>query len=276
MDDIAELGRRTPALRYGAAASRYFSISTRSSPKADSASRLAPASAAARASGFLDHAHALAAAARPGLDQHRIADPTRRLGQIGGALIVAVIARHDRHARQLPSFASPPPSSPWRASRPATARRRPARLGAGGGEIGIFRQESHSRDAPPQRPRSPRHVDDRRDVEIGVARRRPGRCGQPRRPLRTWRRVGVGVGIDRDGGDTHAPGGADHSARDLAAIGDQQLLEHRGAIVAMRLALLQERRRRLRALRPRRAHRRCPSRSRACTPRRPGGPIRRR
>jgi hypothetical protein len=40
------------------------------------------------------------------------------------------------------------------------------------------------------------------------------------------RRAGVGVGIDRDRLDAHALGGADHPARDFAAIGDQDLGEH--------------------------------------------------
>ena len=40
------------------------------------------------------------------------------------------------------------------------------------------------------------------------------------------RRARVGVGIDRDRLDPHAPRGADHPARDLPAIGDQDFLEH--------------------------------------------------
>ena len=36
---------------------------------------------------------------------------------------------------------------------------------------------------------------------------------------------GVGIGIDGDRGDAHAPGGADDAASDLAAIGDQHIGE---------------------------------------------------
>ena len=39
-------------------------------------------------------------------------------------------------------------------------------------------------------------------------------------------RARVGPGIDRDGRDPHAPGAADHAAGDLAAVGDQNLVEH--------------------------------------------------
>ena len=40
-------------------------------------------------------------------------------------------------------------------------------------------------------------------------------------------RVAVGFGIDRDGRDPHAAGGLDDAAGDLAAIGNQDSLEHR-------------------------------------------------
>ena len=70
-----------------------------------------------------------------------------------------------------------------------------------------------------------RGLDDRRDVEIAVARRRrpdrPGLVGQL-----DMQRVGIGLGIDRDRRDPEPPRGADHPAGDLAAIGDQDLGEH--------------------------------------------------
>ena len=44
-------------------------------------------------------------------------------------------------------------------------------------------------------------------------------------------RVLVGLGIDGDRLDAHAAGGADHSAGDLAPVGDQDLLEHVAASV---------------------------------------------
>ena len=39
--------------------------------------------------------------------------------------------------------------------------------------------------------------------------------------------VGVGLGVDGDGGDAETPAGADDAAGDLAAVGDQDLVEHR-------------------------------------------------
>ena len=41
-------------------------------------------------------------------------------------------------------------------------------------------------------------------------------------------RVAVGFGIDRDGCDAHPAGGLDDPAGDLAAIGNQDSLEHSG------------------------------------------------
>ena len=37
---------------------------------------------------------------------------------------------------------------------------------------------------------------------------------------------GAGIGIDRNGGDSHLAGGLDHSASDLATVGNQNFLEH--------------------------------------------------
>ena len=39
-------------------------------------------------------------------------------------------------------------------------------------------------------------------------------------------RIAVGVRIDGDGGDSHAPGGLDDPAGDFATVGDQYFLEH--------------------------------------------------
>src|SRR5476649_1017792 len=78
----------------------YFSINTRSSPKAALASRMAAASAASK-SAWRSTRHAFTAAAGNSLDQHRISDLIGFLFEEFRLLHVAVKARHHRHARLL-------------------------------------------------------------------------------------------------------------------------------------------------------------------------------
>ena len=68
--------------------------------------------------------------------------------------------------------------------------------------------------------------DDRRDVQIGLRRQRRA---DPHRlvGLAHMQRIAVGVGIDRDHAVTQAPRGAHDAQRDLAAVGDQDLVERR-------------------------------------------------
>ena len=65
-----------------------------------------------------------------------------------------------------------------------------------------------------------RGVEQRLDVQIALARRRRADrdrlVGEPH-----VRRVGVGLGVDRDGRDAHRAAGADDAHGDLAAVGDQ-------------------------------------------------------
>ena len=44
------------------------------------------------------------------------------------------------------------------------------------------------------------------------------------------RRAGIGIGIDRDGLDTHAPRGLDDPASNFAAVGDEDFLEHSSSL----------------------------------------------
>ena len=66
---------------------------------------------------------------------------------------------------------------------------------------------------------------DRRDVEIALARRRRADAdalvGEPH-----MHGVVVGGGVDGDRADAHLAAGAVDAERDLAAIGDEHLLEH--------------------------------------------------
>ena len=69
--------------------------------------------------------------------------------------------------------------------------------------------------------------DDARDVQVALRRRRRADAdalvGEPH-----MHRVGVGGRVHRDRLDAEFLAGAQHAQRDLAAIGDQDLGEHRG------------------------------------------------
>ena len=85
------------------------------------------------------------------------------------------------------------------------------------------------------------------DVEIALARRRRADAdalvGEPH-----MHGIGIGGRMDRDGGDAELLGGAQHAQRDLAAVGDQDLVEHasrsldhdQGLAVFDRLAVLDQ------------------------------------
>src|SRR5262249_54600143 len=74
-----------------------------------------------------------------------------------------------------------------------------------------------------------RCLEERCDVEIALTRgwgpQAPRLIGLTHVPC-----VRVGIRIDRDGADVHAPCGAEDAAGDLAAVGDQKTLDHAGAL----------------------------------------------
>ncbi len=137
--------RQTPASRCGAGACRYFSISTRSSPKAGGRLALRGCQRALELRRGFDDAHALAAAAGGGLDQHRIADAVGFARKRVEVLRLAVIAGHQRHAGLLHHLLG----RALRAHRPDRARGRPdeddAGPRAGLGEIRVLRQKPVAR-----------------------------------------------------------------------------------------------------------------------------------
>ncbi len=71
----------------------------------------------------------------------------------------------------------------------------------------------------------------RRNVEVALARGRlpdaHALVGEPH-----MHRVGVGGRVHRDGGDAELLAGAQDAQRDLAAVGDQDFVEHRAAYSA--------------------------------------------
>ena len=176
----------------------------------------------------LDHAHALAAAAGRGLDQHRKTDAIGFLGQQVRRLVVIVIARHQRHLglfHDLLGFTL--------GTHGADGGRRRAdedepRLGASLGEAGILGQEPIAR-MHRLRARAPGGLDDLLGHEIALA----GRRGADMHRLvghRDMARAAVGVGVDGHGLDAEPPRRLDDAAGDLAAIGDQDLGKHRHPI----------------------------------------------
>ena len=174
-----------------------------------------------------DDAHALAAAARCRLDEHRQADASRLLLQQCGVLALAVVARHERHAgllhqplrRRLVAHRGDrlgrraDEHDPGALARrrevlvlsqepvPGVDRLRARRLG--GGQHGV-------------------------DAEIALGRRR-----RPEAPRFVGKLhvqgVAVGIRIHRHRADAHALRGANHTAGYLAAVGDQDRAEHASA-----------------------------------------------
>jgi hypothetical protein len=116
-----------------------------------------------------DLAHPLAAAAGHGLDEHRVADGVRRTRQMLRLLVLAVIARHDRHAR-LGHQRLGRVLQPHRADRGGG---RPDEDEARGlhrlHEVRVLAQKAVAR-MDRLRPRRPRRVDDRRTPQVAVGR----------------------------------------------------------------------------------------------------------
>ena len=176
-----------------------------------------------------DDAHAAAAAAGDRLDDDRVAELLRDFLRLVLAVDRAVAARQDRHAGLLHR----PPRARLVAEQPDHVRRRPDELDVAGladlGEVGALREEAV---AGMDRVGAGdlRGADDRRDaqVAVGAARRADADVlvGEPH-----VQRVLVGLGVDRDGLDAELAAGADDPQGDLAAVGDEDFLEHAGYAV---------------------------------------------
>ena len=179
--------------------------------------------------GAVDLLHALAAAAGDRLDQHRIADGVGFLAQALGRLVVTEVAGGDRDAgldhQRLGGV--------LQAHGADGGGRRADPHEAGGhdrlGEVGVLGQEAVA-GVDGLGPRGFRGGQHLVGVEVGVAG--GSRADQHRLVgLAHVQGVGVGFGMDGDGAQAHAAGGAEHAAGDLAAIGDQDGFEH-GCVLA--------------------------------------------
>ena len=174
--------------------------------------------------GAVDLPHPLAAAAGDSLDQDRIADGIGLGLQAGQRLVLTEIAGRDRHAgRDHQGFGSI--LQPHGADG-GGRRADPDQTGGHDslGEVGILGQEAIAgMDGLGARGLcGGEHL---RRVQIGFACR--GRADQDGLiGLPDMQGLRIGLGIDGDGPDAHATGGAEHAAGDLATIGDQDGGEH--------------------------------------------------
>ena len=171
-----------------------------------------------------DDAHALAATAGAGLDQHGIADAIGLRGQVGGVLVGAVVAGDEGDAGLLHQGLGGGLAAHGADGRGGGADEHEAGLRAGLGEVGVLGQEAVS-GVDGLGAGLVRGGDDPLLVQVGVARRRRADrdCDVGHRGVQ---RALVGLGVDGDGADAHATGGADDAAGDLAAVGDQDGVEH--------------------------------------------------
>ena len=175
--------------------------------------------------GARDRPHALAAAAGHGLQHQRIADARGRLHHVGIRRLIAdrlLGAGHHRHAggdrrlarRRLAAHHGDGLGRRADEDQPGVAAR--------GRELFVLGQEPvagmHRVGAG-----LPCDLDDGVDAQVALARRagadRPRFVGQAHVQGRA-----VAVGIDRHRSDPHVAARADHTDRDLAAVGDQDLL----------------------------------------------------
>ena len=174
--------------------------------------------------GLVDPAHALAAAAGAGLDQHRVADARGFSRQEIRLVVVTVIARHQRHAglghQGLGGrfAAHRGDGCGWRADEGD------AGIGTGLGE-GLVLAEETVAGVHRLRATSAGCGQDHVGAQIAVARRRAADvhrliAGQHMLGL------GIGIGIHRHGADAHSARGGGDAAGDLATVGDQDFGEH--------------------------------------------------
>ena len=174
--------------------------------------------------GVAHDAHALAAAAVRGLDHQRITDGVGFAMQQRRRLILAGVARHHRHARGLHQFLGAGLAAHLAHRRRFRADEDDAGRFHGVGELRVLAEEAVAR-MDRLRAGGLRHFKD--DIAAQIAFLRTRRADVPRFVGQAHvLRVGVGVGIHRDGADTQPPAGADDPACDFAAVGDEDLVEH--------------------------------------------------
>jgi hypothetical protein len=173
----------------------------------------------------VDHAHAAAAAAAGGLDDHRVADLRRDL-RVGAGIVAerAAAAGHAGHAGglhrpdRLHLVAHQADGVGLRADEDE------AGLLHALGEVGVLRQEPIA-GVDRLRVGDLGGGDDRRHVQVALAR---GRRADADRFVRHRHVLEVAVdgGMHRDRTDAECMAGAQDAQRDLAAVGDDDFIEH--------------------------------------------------
>ena len=173
----------------------------------------------------VDDAHAASAATARGLDDDRVADRSRRPHDLARILRErALRSRHRRNRsgrhRLLRRDLVPHQADRFR-PRPDEDK---AALFDALGEVGVFRQKAVAR---MNRFRIGHFggADDRRDVEVALARRRRTDAHRFVGELHVLG-VGVGLRVHDHGADAQLAACALDAQRDLPAVGDQDFLEH--------------------------------------------------
>jgi hypothetical protein len=172
------------------------------------------------------HAHALAAAAECGLHHHRVAELARRLGERARAATRG--ARHDGHGGALGDRARGALVAHRTDLLGRRANEHEARTLDQVGEVGVLGQEAVA-GMDRLGARRLRRRDHRLGVE--VRRARLGRTDQHRvgGDARV-ERAAIGLGEDGDRRDAHLAQRRRNPTGDLATIGDEDALEHGGAV----------------------------------------------
>ena len=179
----------------------------------------------------VDAAHALAATAGAGLDQHRVADLVGLARQQRRVVVLAVVARHQRHAGLVHQRLGGGLAAHRRDRLGRRADEDQAGLGAGLGKGLVLAQEAVA-GVDGLRAAGLGRVEDALPLQITLARGAGADVHGLVAGLH-MARVGVGVRVDGDGAHAQACSRGGNAAGDLAAVGNQDLLEHAGFLQAV-------------------------------------------
>ncbi|MNL16637.1 hypothetical protein D3C87_1376890 [compost metagenome] len=179
----------------------------------------------------LHHAHALAAAARAGLDQHRVADAVGLAAQQRRVLILAVVAGHQRHGCLFHQLLGRALAAHGVDGRGRRADEDQPLGGARLRECLVLGQEAVAR-VDGLGTGLLGHLDDVVRAQVAVAR---GRAADMHGFVaeRHMARVRVRIGVDGHRADAQPAARGRHAAGNLATVGDQDLVEHGSSFVSL-------------------------------------------